>query len=114
MAATEQINIRLDPGERERLAAAARKAGTTISGYARGRIFGHQVTREHTELLLAIASLKPMVDAAARRLDDCLAQIRETRQVELRPSEQAIAERARKELSTPALEALARRLGVSR
>lgn len=112
MAATEQINIRLDAGERERLTTAAREAGTTVSAYARGRIFGHQVTREQTELLLAIASLKPMVDTATRRLDESLAELRQMRQVELRPSDDAIAQRARQELGLPALSALARRMGV--
>lgn len=111
MAATEQLNIRLEPGEKERVARAAQREGSaTVSDYVRLRLFGRQPSDADQALLQMLAEIKPMVNRAIRTIDVNLAELRKLRDDRPMRDDAAVAERARRELNAVELAAVADRL----
>lgn len=113
MAVTEQINVRLEPGERERVAEAARRSNTTVSAYVRQRLFGKQPNNADVALLNMLAEMKPMVTRAMRTIDGNLAEIRRLRDDQAQLDDAAVIERARRELNPVELAAVAERLQLT-
>ncbi|WP_045762271.1 plasmid mobilization protein [Xanthomonas albilineans] len=111
MAATEQLNIRVKPGEKERVARDARREGSSnVSDYVRQRLFGHQPSDADQALLGMLAEIKPMVTRAIRTIDVNLAEIQKLRDGIGSCDDVAVAERARNELNAVELAAVAERL----
>lgn len=113
MAVTEQINVRLEPGERERVAEAARRSNTTVSSYVRQRLFGRQPDNADAALLNMLAEMKPMVSRALHTIDSNLAEIRRLRDDRPERDDTAVAERARREFNPVELAAIAERLQLA-
>lgn len=113
MAVTEQINVRLEPGERERVAEAARRSNTTVSSYVRQRLFGRQPDNADAALLNMLAEMKPMVSRALHTIDSNLAEIRRLRDDRPERDDAAVAERARREFNPVELAAIAERLQLA-
>lgn len=113
MAVTEQINIRLEPGERERVAEAARLSNTTVSAYVRQRLFGRQPDNTDAALLNMLAEMKPMVTRALRTIDGNLDEIRRLRDDRPKRDDAEVAERARREFNPVELAAIAERLQLA-
>lgn len=113
MAVTEQINVRLEPGERERVAEAARRSNTTVSSYVRQRLFGRQPNNADAALLNMLAEMKPMVTRALHTIDSNLVEIRRLRDNAPKRDDAAVAERARHEFNPVELAAIAERLQLA-
>lgn len=113
MAATEQINIRLEPGERERVAAAARLSNTSVSSYVRQRLFDRAPGNADAALLHMLAEMKPMVSRALNTIDKNLTEIRRLRDDRPKRDDAAVAERARREFNPVELAAIAERLQLA-
>lgn len=110
MPVTEQLNIRLEPGEKQRVAEAARRSDSTVSAYVRKRLFGRQVDDTDQALIETLADIKPMVLQATRIIDRNLAEIQKLRVEKELLDDTSVAERTRNELSQAELAAVADRL----
>lgn len=113
MPVTEQLNIRLAPGEKQRVAEAARRSDSTVSDYVRQRLFGRQVDDADQALLEMLADIKPMVARAIRTIDGNLAKIQTLRAAKEPRDDAGVAERARKELDQAELAVVADRLQLA-
>lgn len=111
MAASQTLTIRLEPGEKARVARAAEQEGNAnVSDYVRQRLFGRQPSDADQALLQMLAEIKPMVTRAIRTIDVNLAEIRKLRDDRPKRDDAAVAERARHELNAVELAAIADRL----
>lgn len=111
MAATELLTLRLEPGEKERVARAAHRAGSAnVSDYVRQRLFGRKPSDADQALLQMLAEIKPRVTQAVEAIDVNLAEIRRLRESQLRRDDDAVLERAKREFNATELAAIAERL----
>lgn len=113
MPVTEQLNIRLEPGEKRRVAEAARRSDSTVSAYVRQRLFGRQVDDTDQALIEMLAEIKPMVSRVMHAIDGNLAEIQKLRVAKELCDDVGVAEQARNELSQAELAAVADRLQLT-
>lgn len=79
MAVTEQLNIRLQAGEKEALSAAARQRNVNVSEYVRGRLFGSPLSKADQLLLDGLAELGPKLHASLERVNVNMREIAQLR-----------------------------------
>jgi mobilization protein NikA len=109
MAATEQLIVRLDRREKAQVASEAKRSDSTISDYVRRRLFDKDLPDADQALIQVLAELKPRVKQAVRAIDANLTKIHQLRNSATERDGSA-ATRARAELSTDELAAVADRL----
>jgi len=109
MASTEQLIVRLDRREKAQVASEAKRSDSTISDYVRRRLFDKDLPDADQALIQVLAELKPRVKKAFRVIYANLTKIHQLRNSATDRDESA-ATRARTELSTDELAAVADRL----
>lgn len=80
MAVSEQLNIRLQAGEKKALSAAARKRNLKVSEYVRGRLFGSPYTEADQLLLDGLVDLRPRLEASLEQINSNMKHIAQLRQ----------------------------------
>lgn len=75
MSRTEELNIRITQGEKEALAAAAKKSNLKVSDYVRKRLLGSELADVDQVLLVGLAAFAPHLKAALARIDANMQEI---------------------------------------
>lgn len=108
MAATEQLNIRLAPAERRRIAAEARRSERSVSDYVRDRLLGEPLTETDRALLAGLKEMRASIRSTVRRIDASMAEIQRLKAAAAGKGERRDPAR----LSAAELEAVAERLAL--